>query len=177
VRRFLPRAVVAATALAALLSGCIPPSVPPPAPPPAPEAPPPSPPPPPPAPPTADWRDAPISPGDWHYDGNGRSLAWFGPAAGAPSFAARCDGGAVALTLSGATEGPLRITTSFAARTVRAEAQGTSLVATVSPRDRLLDEMAFSCGRFMVEAPGAAPLYVPAWPEFARVVEDCRGGA
>lgn len=170
--------VASGTALAVLLAGCIPRPAPPPPPPPPPsrEAPAPSPPAPLPAPPGADWRDAPISPGDWHYDGDGRSLAWFGPA-GAPSFAARCDGGAVALTLAGATRGPLRVTTSFGARTLPAEVQGTNLVATLAPRDPLLDRMAFSRGRFMVEAPGASPLYVPAWPEFARVVEDCRGGA
>jgi hypothetical protein len=35
--------------------------------------------------------------------------------------------------------------------------------------------MAFSRGRFMVEAQGMATLVLPAWPEPARVVEDCRG--
>lgn len=41
--------------------------------------------------------------------------------------------------------------------------------------DPLLDQMAFSRGRFMVTAEGGASIVVPAWPEFARVVEECRG--
>jgi hypothetical protein len=60
---------------------------------------------------------------------------------------------------------------------VPAERQGTNAVAALSPRDTLLDWMAFSRGRFMVQSSGAPTLYVPAWPELARVVEDCRGGA
>lgn len=162
--------------LAALLAGCVPqPPASPPAPPPA--APPPAPtPPPPPAEAPGDWRDAPLSPGEWRYDNQGRSIAYYGPPA-APSLALRCDGGAVALTRSGGDGGQtLTITTTFGERTVRAETQGTSAVATLSAGDPLLDQIAFSRGRFMVQGGGGAPLFVPAWPELARVVEDCRGG-
>jgi len=167
---------LAAVAVAALLAGCIPrPVAPPPPPPPAPLPPPPPAPPPPVPPPPADWRDAALSPGDWSYDNDGRSLAVFGPP-GAPSLALRCDGGGVALTRTGPGD-TLTITTSFGARTIRAEIQGTSAVATLMPNDPLLDQMAFSRGRFMVQGGGAAALYVPAWPELARVVEDCRRGA
>ncbi|GAA4827055.1 hypothetical protein GCM10023232_26520 [Sphingosinicella ginsenosidimutans] len=167
-----------AAGVAALLSACVPR---PPAPAPAPPTPPPAPAPQPEAPaappPSVDWRDAAISPGEWRYDNDGRSLAYFGPA-GAPSLALRCDGGGVALTRSGSAGGqPLTITTTFGERTLRAETQGSSAVATLSAGDPLLDQMAFSRGRFMVRGGGAAPLYVPAWPELARVVEDCRGGA
>jgi hypothetical protein len=35
--------------------------------------------------------------------------------------------------------------------------------------------MAFSRGRFLVTVEGGASLVVPAWPELARVIEDCRG--
>lgn len=41
--------------------------------------------------------------------------------------------------------------------------------------DPLFDQMAFSRGRFLVSVEGGGTLVVPAWPEFARVVEDCRG--
>lgn len=40
--------------------------------------------------------------------------------------------------------------------------------------DSLLDAMALSRGRFMLEAAGQVPLYLPAWAEISRVVEDCR---
>jgi hypothetical protein len=48
------------------------------------------------------------------------------------------------------------------------------LVGTIPARDPLLDAMAFSKGRFAVEVTGGAPLYVPAYPEVTRVIEDCR---
>ena len=40
--------------------------------------------------------------------------------------------------------------------------------------DPLLDAIAFSRGRFTVESESGAMLVLPAWPEPARVVEDCR---
>ena len=33
---------------------------------------------------------------------------------------------------------------------------------------------AFSKGRFAIETPGLATLYVPSYPEITRVIEDCR---
>jgi hypothetical protein len=41
--------------------------------------------------------------------------------------------------------------------------------------DPLLEQMAFSRGRFLVTVEGGPSLVVPAWPELARVIEDCRG--
>ena len=41
--------------------------------------------------------------------------------------------------------------------------------------DPLLDAMAFSRGRFVVEQPGQAPLVLPPYAEIGRVIEDCRG--
>jgi hypothetical protein len=34
--------------------------------------------------------------------------------------------------------------------------------------------MAYSRGRIGVTVSGTSPLIVPAWPEVARLVEDCR---
>ena len=49
------------------------------------------------------------------------------------------------------------------------------IVAELAASDPLLDAIAFSRGRFAVDVPGTAPVYVPAYPEITRVVEDCRG--
>ena len=38
----------------------------------------------------------------------------------------------------------------------------------------LLDAMAFSRGRFAIDVNGLPSLYLPAWPEVGRVIEDCR---
>lgn len=42
--------------------------------------------------------------------------------------------------------------------------------------DPQLDLLAFSRGRMLVSIAGMGDLVLPSWPEFARVVEDCRGG-
>lgn len=46
--------------------------------------------------------------------------------------------------------------------------------ARLQPRDPLLDAIALTRGRFAVEVPGQAPLYLPAWAEVSRVIELCR---
>lgn len=133
--------------------------------------------------PPRDWRDAPITPGTWSYRGEAQgTAAWFFAATGEPLFAVRCERMAPRVTLqrSGAANGPLPLsvvtTTLSRSFTVIPPPPGgpQQLAVSVSPRDPLLDAMAFSRGRFMVEAPGTATLYLPAWPEIARVVEDCR---
>lgn len=44
----------------------------------------------------------------------------------------------------------------------------------VSPGDIMMDRIAYSRGRFAVETSGLESLAIPVWPEFSRVVEDCR---
>lgn len=108
----------------------------------------------------ADWRDGPLTPGDWSYaDGEARYAG----------FSLRCDPARRAIVLSRAgAAGPLRLRTTYGEHVL---APGTALPAD----DPRLDEMAFSRGRFAIEAAGAVTLVLPAWPEPARVVEDCRG--
>lgn len=130
-----------------------------------------------PPPPEFDWRDAPLSAGDWTYrsDGGGGSSAWFGPA-GAPTFLVRCERGRqVTLARLGIGAGnALAIRTSSQVRALPARPGENALSAVLPASDRLLDAMVFSRGRFTVEAQGVPVLIVPAWPEPARVVEDCR---
>ncbi|MGE5953581.1 MAG: hypothetical protein ACM308_08200 [Qipengyuania vulgaris] len=44
----------------------------------------------------------------------------------------------------------------------------------MAPKSPLLDAMALTKGRFAVETPGLPTLYLPAWAEVTRVIEDCR---
>jgi hypothetical protein len=172
---------IIALAMMGMLAGCVASPAPPPA------ARPPAPPPPvaSPAPPPADWRDAPLTPGDWRYvPGDAASEARFGPAGAAPLFVARCDRTRRQITLlrpAPATVGAqpaLALTTSTGNRSLPAgtiaDAPG-SIGAILPASDPFLDWMAFSRGRFVVALGGAAPLFIPSWPEFARVIEDCRG--
>lgn len=119
---------------------------------------------PPPPPPPADWRDRAYSPGDWSYAREGSaSVARYGTA-----LELRCHSGAVTLAVVGAS-GPMIVRTSYGDTARNADAGGLRLPAT----DPLLDQIAYTRGRFMVSA-GGTELILPAWPEVQRVVEDCR---
>lgn len=131
-----------------------------------------------PAPPPRDWRDAPASPGDWSWAlAAGRSTASFGLAGQPAQFTLACDraAGSVVLTRSGApVSAPMAIYTTSASRSFAAVAVPGGTAASLPARDPFLDAIAFSRGRFAVELAGAAPLYLPSWPEVSRVIEDCR---
>jgi hypothetical protein len=71
----------------------------------------------------------------------------------------------------------MRIRTETAQRLITAQASADGrpmLIANLPSNDRLLDAMALSRGRFAVETGGMETLYLPAWPEITRVIEDCR---
>lgn len=169
-------AAISTSVLAALLAGCVPP--PPSIPAPGPSAAPPPPQRPAPAPPrpAADWRDAPITPGNWTYATSpGGSVASFGGGL----FTMRCNPQTRAVILvraatQGATPASLSITTSNLSRTLNGSRTGAGIEASVSARDPLLDAMALSRGRFVISAAGEQTLYLPSWTEVTRVVEDCR---
>lgn len=134
----------------------------------------------PPAPAAADWRDLPLTPGAWVYSLEaGGSQALFGPADSEAAFVVRCDSGSrrVVLQREGVT-GQIRVRTTAGTRSLPASARTEPLAyssASLAASDALLDEMVFSRGQFTVEAEGLPMLVLPAWPEPARVVEDCRG--
>lgn len=126
--------------------------------------------------PALDWRQAPITPGDWSWRlEGGHSVARF--AGGA--LVLRCDRASRTITLqrAGAIPGPqpMTVTTTAGARTLTAAPlPGGGFGLALRANDPLLDMMIFSRGRFAIETPGTAPLYVPSWPEVSRVTEDCR---
>jgi hypothetical protein len=139
---------------------------------------------PPAAPVAADWQDRPAAPGQWVYrpDSKG-SIALFGPSGADARFAIRCDMGAKRIYLTHPGQFPagesgkmlVRASTSMKSFDAGNTGGSPALVgATVDPRDPQLDAMAFSRGTFMVGIKGMPDLIVPAWPEIARVVEDCR---
>lgn len=128
------------------------------------------------------WRDAPITPGTWHWrmEGN-RSVARFGLPDSAAALVMSCnrDAGSVTLIRPGAATGtvPMTIQTSTVNRTLSAAAEPglpPVIALTLPARDGLLDAMAFSRGRFVIETAGLPTLYVPSWTEVSRVIEDCR---
>lgn len=131
-----------------------------------------------PPPPRSDWRNVPVTPGEWSWGlEGGRSVARF--AGGALTL--RCDraNGTVTLLRAGtaAAPEPMTVTTTSSVRTLTATPQPGSppaLAVALRASDPLLDAMIFSRGRFVIDVPGLPPLYAPSWPEVSRVVEDCR---
>ncbi|RJF94307.1 hypothetical protein [Sphingomonas cavernae] len=165
-----------------LPAACVAPKAPPPAPPPAPVAPPPA---PPPAPLSSDWRDWPVTGGDWSYrPGAGGSSATFGRLGATPELSVQCDRATRRITLARAG---VLVPGKSARLTLRATEGATTyavsdaggapprVAATVAASDPFLDKIAFSRGRVLVQLDGAQDIVVPNWAEFARVVEDCRG--
>ncbi|MFL0412766.1 hypothetical protein [uncultured Sphingomonas sp.] len=167
-------------ALLLAVAGCVaPPTDAPPPPPPSPAPPPPAP-RPAPAPLAGDWRDWPITPGTWRYEKDARGgRALFGQAGQDARLVLRCDLAARRLYLSrpGQATGAFTVRTSSTTRAVPVRPTGGTppyVAADLAARDELLDAMAFSRGRFVIEQAGAPTLVVPAYPEVGRVIEDCR---
>ena len=116
--------------------------------------------------PAPDWPDRPLTPGEWSYD-EGAARARFTAADGA-AFALRCDRSARRILIdreNGA--GAMTI------RTTAAERRFAEARAALPATEPLLDAIAFSRGRFLVETDGQI-MVIPAWPEPAKAVEDCR---
>ena len=113
-------------------------------------------------------RTASLSPGQWTYAATpGGSEARFGSA-----FSIRCDRIARLVTLwriGPLVAGPASAITITTDLDVRALAPG----GVVANSDPVLDAIAFSRGRFIVDG-GGVRLVLPAAPEPARSIEDCR---
>ena len=134
--------------------------------------------------PQQDWRDVPLTPGRWTWRGGAgqASIAQFGVAGQPVLFALRCDLATrnVVISRGGNLTTPsasMLLTTSFGAFTLTAGnggGQPPAIVAQMTARDPRLDQIAFSRGRFLVDIAGQSRLVLPAWPEVARVIEDCR---
>ncbi len=129
----------------------------------------------------ANWMDVTATPGDWSYRAiSGQTQAIFGqPGKALMVMTCNPQRDIVTLFRAGSTRSavPMRILTETATRTltgVTTSDANPSIKADIQGSDPLLDAMAFSKGRFAVETAGLQTLYLPAWPEVTRVMEDCR---
>ncbi len=132
--------------------------------------------------PRGEWIDWPITPGEWVYRKDERgSLALFGQNDRDAIFIIRCDQSRRQLFLSRAgsvgDKATMVLRASSGLQSYPASNSGGTpryAAISVSPRDMMMDRIAYSRGRFAVETSGLESLAIPAWPEFSRVVEDCR---
>lgn len=146
-------------------------------------APAPAPAPPPPLPkPPADWRDAAQTAGTWHWSlVGGRSTASFVSPSEAALASITCDRANARILLArrgdAAASVAMALTSTFGTRPLSSDPLRGSpgwVVAELHTNDPMLDSVAFSRGRFVLDVAGLETLYLPSWPEISRVVEDCR---
>jgi hypothetical protein len=135
----------------------------------------------PPAAPSADWTQRTPAPGTWTYTRDARgSLAMYGQAGGNALFTLRCDrkGNRIYASRAGTVAARMTLRSTNGAKGYDALPTGSQppyLAAELAARDPQLDAMAFSRGRILIGLDGASDIILPIWPEFTRVVEDCRG--
>jgi hypothetical protein len=127
-----------------------------------------------------DWRTGPLTAGSWAYrtavDG---SEAVFTDARVTPRITVKCSRAARVVTLTLASPVPgsaITLATTDTQRVLPASfnAQSSQIIAQIAGNDAVLDALAFSRGRFALSVAGSAALVVPASPEVARSIEDCR---
>lgn len=137
--------------------------------------------------PSNEYLDAPQTPGSWSYvDQPRETLALYETTEFQALFALRCSpdrtlqmARLVTKADSGefASERVMRVTAETTSRllaTAIVPGQDAAHMAELDPGDPLFDAIAITKGRFMVEVEGETPLYLPAWVEVGRVIEDCR---
>ncbi len=133
-----------------------------------------------PAPSVTAWTERALTPGGWSYRSDARGgLALYGVGGQDAALVIRCDKAAQRIFISrpgtGAGSMTLRATTGALAYPAR-PAGGTPpyVAAELGVLDRQLDAIAFSRGRFLVAMAGTPDVIIPAWPEVARTIEECR---
>jgi len=126
------------------------------------------------------WTEWPLA---WVYRSDDRgSLALFGAPNSDATFMIRCDRtrGQIFLSRGGklsANDATMTLRASSGLQSFPARNSGGAVpyaAIAVSTSEYMLDRIAFSRGRFAVETTGLPSLAIPIWPEFTRVVEDCR---
>lgn len=132
------------------------------------------------APSPVDFSNVPVVPGRWTYAAlPGGSEATFIDSTIGARLVIRCNAPLRRVSISRVgtvSAASISLWTSSAARPLPARFDPATqrVTADLAAFDPLLDAIAFSRGRIAVSMPGFAPLVVPAWPEPARAVEDCR---
>ncbi len=127
-----------------------------------------------------DFSYSPVSAGSWGYrEIAGGSEASFVDGTGPTRMLVACGKVTRLVTISRTSAAPaanLSFWTSSASRSLGARFDQPSgrVIVQVGNNDPLLDALAFSRGRFASMMPGSPALVLPAGPEVAHVVEDCR---
>ena len=118
--------------------------------------------------------------GTWNYAASATgSEATFLNSSALPQLTIRCTKATRHITIAKPATGAAATMTLWTSSAVRAVPSSFNpltnrISVEIVSNDPLLDALAFSRGRVGVTVAGGPSLVVPAWPEVARVVEDCR---
>ena len=130
--------------------------------------------------PLPSWRTAAPTAGIWSYrETVTGSEAIFTDARVTRRLVVKCSRMTRRVSLSVASAVPgnsIQVSTTETDRVLPAafDAQGFQITSELGAQDPILDSIVFSRGRFAVTVAGGAALVLPAWPEIARSIEDCR---
>jgi len=132
--------------------------------------------------PQGQWIDWPLTKGDWVYRTDARgSIALYGPPNKDAVVILRCVKTERKLYFSraGSLSGSGRMTLRASSGTQGYDAGNSGgsppyVAIAMNPQDIMFDRIIYSRGRFAVETQSLQSIAVPIWPEFTRVVEDCR---
>ncbi|HMO75148.1 MAG TPA: hypothetical protein PKD99_04510 [Sphingopyxis sp.] len=127
-----------------------------------------------PRPPARPWDERTLDSGEWRYNAGTRTAVFAQPAVTAPLVTLACSGGGIDLSAGLGAAGEtldVDLKTSAGSDRLRLTAGRVALPA----RDVRLDRIAFSRGRFALEASNGSTLTLPVQAEIGRLIEDCRG--
>lgn len=128
---------------------------------------------PPPA-PAKPWDERRLDAGEWRYDAGSRTATFAQAGVTAPLLTMACSGGSIEMTAglgAGAEAFDVDLKTSAGSDRLRLTGGRVAL----GSRDVRLDRIAFSRGRFALEASNGSTLTLPVQSEIGRLIEDCRG--
>lgn len=125
------------------------------------------------------YLDAPQTPGTWLYaDQSNGSMAVFQSPDRTPLLMLECDRVVNGIMLFRSSNGQstrnATIRTETTQRSLQMQSSGPGHSVWFGSRDPLLDAMAITKGRIAIGVEGERTLYLPAWVEISRVIEDCR---
>lgn len=124
--------------------------------------------------PALTWIDRALDSGAWRYDAASRTASFVQAGNPGALLTMTCSGGGIRLTAGLDAAGqPLDVDLKTSAGTDRIRFEGGN--ASLPARDVRLDRIAFSRGRFALEAAGGRALTLPVQSEIGRMIEDCRG--
>lgn len=119
------------------------------------------------------WDERQLDAGEWRYDAAARTASFAQTGVASPLLTMACSGGSIELGAGLGAGDAIDVDLKTSAGTDRMRLNGGRIA--IPSRDVRLDRIAFSRGRFALEASNGSTLTLPVQSEIGRLIEDCRG--